>query len=98
MCKQNAEIFAMAPPKSIEEAWKYVEKLEGSNGRHLKCKLCTDEFVGSLTRVMDHLLSISNGKGGGVDGCKNVSSELKEILQKDYDKLKNAKQVKENKR
>ena len=47
---------------------------------------------------MDHLLSISNGKGGGVDGCKNVSSELKEILQKDHDKLKNAKQVKENKR
>jgi hypothetical protein len=64
----------MAPPKSTAETWKHVEKLDGFNGRHVKGKLCNVEFVGSLTRVMDHLLSISNGKGGGVEGCKNVST------------------------
>ena len=47
---------------------------------------------------MDHLLSISNGKGGGVEGCKNVSVELKETLQKDYDGIKKSKKVNENKR
>lgn len=67
-------------------------------GRHLKCKLCISKFVGSLTRVMDHLLSITNGKGGGVEGCKNVSARLKERLEKDYDKIKKAKQMQENKR
>jgi hypothetical protein len=75
-----------------------MEKLDGVNGRHVKCRLCNVEFVGSLTRVMDHLLSISNGKGGGVEGCKNVSAELKETLQKDYDGIQKAKKVNENKR
>ena len=55
-------------------------------------------FFGSLTRVMDHLLSVTNGKGGGVEGCKNVSAELKETLQKDYDNIQKAKKVNENKR
>ena len=73
----------MAPRRSIAEGWKYVDKLDGSVGRHLKCKLCNAEFVGSLTRVMDHLLSISAGRGGGVEGCPGVSAELKETLQKD---------------
>ena len=77
----------MAPQRSIAEGWKYVDKLDGSAGRHLKCKLCT-EFVGSLTRVMDHLLSISAGRVGGVEGCPGVSTELKETLQKDYDIIK----------
>ena len=95
--KNNAETFAMAPPKSPAEAWKHMEKLDGPIGRHVKCKLCNIEFVGSLTRVMDHLLSISNGRGGGVEGCKVVSAELKEILQKDYDKRKKAKEVQETK-
>ena len=97
ICKKiNAETFAMAPPRSSAEAWKHMEKLDGQ--RHVKCKLCNIAFVGSLTRVMDHLLSISNGRGGGVEGCKVVSAELKEILQKDYDKIKRAKQVQENKK
>ena len=97
ICKKiNAETFAMAPPRSSAEAWKHMEKLDGQ--RHVKCKLCNIEFVGSLTRVMDHLLSFSNGRGGGVEGCKVVSAELKEILQKDYDKIKRAKQVQENKK
>ena len=88
----------MAPPKSTAEGWKYVEKLDGPHGRHLKCKLCNNEFFGSLTRAMDHLLSVTNGKGGGVEGCKNVSAELKETLQKDYDNIQKAKKVNENKR
>jgi hypothetical protein len=87
----------MAPPKSTAEGWKHVEKLDGP-GRHVKCRLCNFEFVGSLTRVMDHLLSITNGKGGGVEGCKNVSAELKETLQKDYDRLKKSKNMQDNKR
>eukprot|EP00253_Pinus_taeda_P014305 PITA_14305 len=88
----------MEPPKSTAEGWKYVEKLDGPHGRHLKCKLCNNEYFGSLTRVMDHLLSVTNGKGGGVEGCKNVSAELKETLQKDYDNIQKAKKVNENKR
>jgi hypothetical protein len=88
----------MAPPKSTTKAWKHLEKLDGFNKRYLKCRLCNVEFVGSLTRVMDHLLFISNGRGGGVEDCKNVSAELKETLQKDYDRIKNAKKVNENKR
>lgn len=78
----------MASTKSVAEGWKYVEKLDGVSGRHLKCKLCNDQFVGSLTIVMDHLLSITNGRGGGVEGCKGVSPELKEILEKDYERIK----------
>ena len=87
----------MAPPKSTAEGWKYVEKLDGS-GRHVKCKLCNSHFVGSLTRVMDHLLSISNGTGGGVDGCKGVTAELKEVLENDYQQIKKNKELKDNKR
>jgi hypothetical protein len=67
----------MAPPKSTTEGWKHVEKLDGPM-RHLKCRLCNFEFVGLLIRVMDHLLSITNDKGCGVKGCKNVSAELKD--------------------
>jgi hypothetical protein len=88
----------MASPTSTTETWKRVETLDGFNERHVKCRLCNAEFVGSLTKVMDHLLSISNGKGGGVEGCKNVSAELKETLQKDYNGIKKAKKVNENKR
>eukprot|EP00253_Pinus_taeda_P002536 PITA_02536 len=47
---------------------------------------------------MDHLLSVTNGKGGRVEGCKNVSAKLKETLQKDYDNIQKAKKVNENKR
>ena len=81
--QNNADTFAMAPRRSIAEGWKYVDKLDGSAGRHLKCKLCNAKFVGSLLRVMDHLLSISASRGGGVEGCPGVSAELKETLQKD---------------
>ena len=91
-------MFVMAPRRSIAEGWKYVDKLDGSAGRHLKCKLCNAEFVGSLTRVMDHLLSISAGRGGGVEGCPGVSEELKGTLQKDYDMIKKTQQTNENKR
>ena len=96
--QNSAETFAMAPRRSIAEGWKYVDKIGGSVGRHLKCKLCNAEFVGSLTRVMDHLLSISAGRGGGVEGCTGVSTELKATLQKDYDIIKKIKQTNESKR
>jgi hypothetical protein len=79
----------MAPPKSTIEGWKHVENLDVL-GRHLKCRLCNAEFVGSLTRVMGHLLSITNGNEGGVEGCKNVSAELKETLENDCDRMKRA--------
>jgi hypothetical protein len=85
--------FSMAPPKSTIEAWKHVDKLNGFNGRHLKFRLCNVEFVGSLTRPMDHLLSISNGRGGGVKSYKNVSAKLEETLQKNFDGIKKAKKV-----
>ena len=88
----------MAPTKSVAEGWKYMEKLDGVSGRHLKRRLSNDQFVGSLTRVMDHVLSITNGRGSGVEGCKWVSPELKEILEKDYERIKKAKEVKDNKR
>ena len=51
-----------------------MDKLDRAAGRHSKCKLCNAEFFGSLTRVMDHFLSISAGKGGGVEGCTGVST------------------------
>ena len=98
MKKNCVETFAMASRRSIAKRWKYVEKFDGYVGRHLKCKLCNAEFVGSLTRVMDHLLSISAGRGGGVEGCSGVSTELKATLQKDYDIIKKIKQTNENKR
>ena len=88
----------MAPKKSTAKGWKYVEKLDKPHGRHLKCKLRNNEFFGSLTRVMDHLLSVTNGKGGGVEGCKNVFAKLKETLKKDYDNIQKAKKVNESKR
>ena len=47
---------------------------------------------------MDHLFSVSAGRGGGVEGCLGVSTELKETLQKDYDIIKKIKQTNENKR
>ena len=87
----------MAPQKSIAEGWKYMEKLDGS-GKHLKCKLCGHQFCGSLTRVMDHLLSSSNGKGDGVKGCKKVSAKLRQTLENDYDRIKRTKEMNENKK
>jgi len=49
---------------------------------------------------MDHLLSTSNGKGGGVEGYPRVSTKLKlrETLEKDYDKIKKVKEMKGNKK
>ena len=88
----------MTPRRSIAEGWKYVDKLDGSFGRHLKWKLCNSEFVGFVTRVMDHLLSISARRGDGVEGCPGVSEELKETLQKDYDMINKTQQTNENKR
>lgn len=65
--------------------------------KHMKCKLYCAHIIGPLTGVSDHLLSITNGRGGNVEGCKNVSAEHKEKLVKDYDNNKKTKQVKENK-
>lgn len=39
--------------------------------------------------MKDHLLSINNDKGGGVDGCPAVSVEFNETFENDYDKTKN---------
>ena len=72
----------MAPHKSSAEAWKYVKK----EGLHVTCLLCGHKFCGSLTRVVDHLLGVSNGSGGGVEGCKAISDEQKVVVQQDYDK------------
>ena len=47
---------------------------------------------------MDHLLSSSNGKGGGVEGCKKVSAELRQTLENDYEKIKRTKEMNENKK
>ena len=46
---------------------------------------------------MDHLLPISNARGGGVEGCPGMSTDLKEMLQKDYDRMKKDNQMNENK-
>ena len=47
---------------------------------------------------MDHLLPISNARGGGVEGFLGMSTDLKEMLQKDYERIKKAKKMNENKR
>lgn len=57
----------MAPGKSNAEAWKYMSR-EPKDPTKLICSLCGDKFTGSLTRVVDHLLSSSNGRGGDVGG------------------------------
>ena len=74
----------MAPPKSIVKAWKRVKK----EGKDLVCPLCGHSLTGSLTRAVDHLLSISNGSGGGVEGCKKISDEQKDAVEKDYNNSK----------
>jgi len=61
----------MAPPKSTVEVGNHVKK-EGNN---LVCQLCGHTFIASLTRVVDHLISISNGSGRGVEGCTKISNE-----------------------
>ena len=38
---------------------------------------------------MDHLFSITNGNKGGVECCKWMSAEFREILEKDYEITKN---------
>jgi hypothetical protein len=81
-------------PKSSVEAWKYVKR----EGADCICQLCGKNFSGTLTRVVDHLLSISNGNGGGVEGCPAISDEQKDAVQRDYDKSKAEKGRKEMKR
>ena len=74
----------MAPHKSSTEAWKYVKK----EGLYVTCMLCGHKFCGSLTWVVDHLLGVSNGSGGGVEACKGISDEQKVAVQQDYEKSK----------
>ena len=67
-------------------------------GLYVTCMLCGHKFCGSLTRVVDHLLSVSNGSGGGVEACKGISDEQKVAVQQDYDKSKAERGKKETKR
>jgi len=50
--------------------------------------MCGHNFSGSLTRVVNHLLSISNGSGGGVEGRTKICDEHKDAVEKDYKKSK----------
>ena len=63
----------MAPPKSTVVAWNFVKK----DGYNLSCQLCGHDFTGTLTRVVDHLLGISNGSGGGVEAYTKITDEQK---------------------
>ena len=85
----------MAPHKSSAEAWKYVKR----EGLYVTCMLCGHKFCGSLTRVVDHLLGVSNGSGGGVETCKGISDEQKVAVQQDmtYQKQKEVKGSKKEK-
>jgi len=74
----------MAPQRSIAVAWKYVKK----EGSEVICQLCGHTFTATLTRVVDHLLCISNGNGGGVEGCQGISDAQKDDVRKDYEKTK----------
>ena len=47
---------------------------------------------------MDHLLPISKSRGRGVEGFPGMSTDLKEMLQKYYDRMKKDKRMNENKR
>ena len=67
----------MEPHKSSAKVWKYVKK----ERLYVTCMLCGHNFCGSLTRVVDHLLGISNGSGGGVKGCKRILDEQKVVVQ-----------------
>jgi hypothetical protein len=78
----------------IIEAWKSMKR-ECKN--KLKCSLCGHNFIGSLTRAIDYLLSISNNKRGGVEGCTNLSSETKVILEKSMKLLKSRRKIKKQK-
>ena len=60
--------------------------------------LCGHKFCGSLTQVVDHLLGVSNGSGGGVEACKGISDEQKVAVQQDYEKSKAERGKKEAKR
>ena len=84
----------MAPPKSTVVAWNFVK----NEGKNLLCQLCGHQFTGSLTRVVDHLLSISNGIGGGVEGCIKISNEQKTTVEKNYFTSKMEKEKREKKR
>jgi hypothetical protein len=81
-------------PKSSAEAWKYVKR----EGADYICHLCGKIFSGTLTRVVDHLLSIFSGNRGGVEGCPAIYDEQKDAVQQDYDKSKADKGRKEMKR
>ncbi|KAH9322058.1 hypothetical protein KI387_016697, partial [Taxus chinensis] len=69
----------MGPPKSTVEGWKHVTR----DGNNVKCRLCGHHFTGSLTRIMDHLLGISRGRGGDVAPCGSVTLEIRTALEKD---------------
>eukprot|EP00253_Pinus_taeda_P024452 PITA_24452 len=86
----------MAPPKSTVVAWNFVKK----DGNNLSCQLCGHDFISSLTRAVDHLLSISNGSAGGVEGCTKISNEQKATVEKDYftSKMENEKRVNKRQR
>ncbi|GLJ31786.1 hypothetical protein SUGI_0639410 [Cryptomeria japonica] len=73
----------MAPNKSTSEGWKHVTH----NGTYFHCNLCPKVYTRNLTRIKDHLLGISGGKGGGVTACPNVSKEIRAILEKEQASL-----------
>ncbi|GLJ44428.1 hypothetical protein SUGI_0931890 [Cryptomeria japonica] len=77
-CRVQVEVV-MAPNKSTSKGWKHVTR----NGTYLHCNLCSKVYTGTLTRIKDHLLGISGGKGGGVTACPNVSKEIRDILEKE---------------
>eukprot|EP01018_Ginkgo_biloba_P006754 Gb_41611 [translate_table: standard] len=67
----------MVNTKSNVEEWKYISK-EFPN--KLKYNLYSHQFKGTLTRARDHLLSLTGGCGGGVQGCLKIILEIKDIL------------------
>lgn len=81
---QKTESLTMAPPKSISEAWKCVQRHPNNK---LKCNLCAHNFTGSLTQAMYHLLSISNAWGVGVKGYPYLPPEAWVKLEKEYEIL-----------
>lgn len=62
------------------------------------CQLCGKHLSGPLTKLVDHLLNLSSGTKGGVEGCPTISDEQKDAMQQDYDKSKEVKGRKEMKR
>ena len=84
----------MAPPKSTAVAWNFVKK----DGYNLSYQLCGHDFTGTLTRVVDHLLSINNGSRGGVEACTKITDEQKVTVQKDHSNSQMQKEKRVNKR